>query len=124
MNRNDLAISTFERSIRLCDETSNPRFKSAALNGLATAYSNLDQPEKAIKYYQWAIDINKKNEYWLWYANTLLNLAEVYYSQEKTDEAFNLVREAKKIYGSLGETSGLASSLLNESHWLSAWEIQ
>jgi signal transduction histidine kinase len=118
IGRNELAVSTFEKSIRLCDEACNPRFKSAALNGLASAYSNLNKPDKAIKYYLQAIEINKKNEYWLWYANTLLNLAGVYHSLGRTEDAFNLVREAKTIYSSLGETDGLASSLLSESQWL------
>lgn len=100
------AIFHYEKSLSLCNQ--DFECLAANYNGLGSAYEDLGDLNKALYYYEKAIDINRRwgNKEWL--ADNLLLAGRIYYNFNEYQKAYNYLTESRKIFYEIDSKDSLA----------------
>ena len=87
--------------------------KSVALTNIGIIYTDSGKPEEALKLFQEALEINKKNKYQEGIANVFNNIGLAHSKLRETDQALNYYQKALKINKKIGYKEGVATNLGN-----------
>lgn len=100
------AIFYYEKSLSLCNQ--DLECLAANYNGLGSSYEDLGELNKALYYYEKAIEINKRwgNKEWL--ADNLLLAGRIYYNLGEYQKAFSYLSESKNIFYEFDAKDSLA----------------
>lgn len=110
------ALDNYYKSLKYTVEANDPMNEGIVLGNIGNIYNKLDNYEKAIYYYERAIKVNKKNQILVSLAYNYYNLALLYQSKYKWQEATLFINELLKIQNEVNDPSMIISaksSLLN-----------
>ncbi len=108
--------SNYEKAIALMDKYQGDfnLYRAGALNGLGGSYQNTGQLDRAITYYEEAVELAKKQQNKNDEAIALGNLATVFIEQGKqVPQALQLLKSAEIIYARQGDKVALAKNYNN-----------
>lgn len=105
------AIREFQRSIGL---SPNSSYSTSATEYMANAYLKLDDAENAIKTYKRAISLNTTND------ELHIKLGNLYYTQERYQEAQNEYEKAVELYPTAKSHYSLGQAYLETGRYMDA----
>lgn len=83
----------FNKALRIYNQQNDNFRKAYIYNNLAGLYENYNQPDSALHYYELALSIFENNNYLLGLVKSKLGIASLYISNEKIEEARNLLED-------------------------------
>jgi CHAT domain-containing protein/tetratricopeptide (TPR) repeat protein len=99
------AIDSFQKSLKIFPES------SVALNGLGLAHAYLGERDKALKFYEQALEIRTNNKMFSGAAVTLLNMGTIYEEQGDYLKALTFYRRGLAFFESSKYPSGWSQAL-------------
>lgn len=115
-DKKDKAIDYYERALKIINEIGGDlvNYKDAVLNGLGGAYQDIGEFNRALTYYEDALEVAKKSGRKIDQGIALGNIATVYIEQgENVSNAINLLKQGESIYRSNGDKKALANNYNN-----------
>ncbi len=100
------AIYYYEKSLALCG--SDYECFASNYNGLGSSYEDMGDENKALFYYEKAIDVNRKwgNKEWL--ADNLFLAGSIYHKKFRNyEKAYRYLEESRKLFSELGAKESL-----------------
>ncbi|MFX1259491.1 MAG: tetratricopeptide repeat protein [Promethearchaeota archaeon] len=107
------AMRCSDEILRIAEEEGNKKWKSLALNNIATIHSAQGNYPEALKRYEETLKISEQLGDISGKATVLNNIASIYHDQGSYSEALEKYEEALKIAEQLGDISGKAYRLNN-----------
>lgn len=116
----DKALSSYLASLKIVEDTlpntswkKNQSYKSLLLNNIGTIYSSMGQKEKALDYFNKALEIRRQQNDLNGIASCLQNIGVIYEKYEDYDSTLLLYNEALEIRKTLNRQSYIAELLMN-----------
>lgn len=100
------AIYYYEKSLALCGN--DYECLASNYNGLGSSYEDMGDDDKALYYYERAIDVNRKwgNKEWL--ADNLFLTGSIYYRRAiDLEKAYNYLEESRRLFTEIGAKDSL-----------------
>jgi tetratricopeptide (TPR) repeat protein len=101
------SIEMFEQSARLFLQVGDSIEAAYAYNGLAAAYSNMDNFEESIVFYKKALQIFINKKYYSAIGKVLTNTGLTYLHLDKYDDAFQYMKQGLVIRHKINDIHGL-----------------
>ena len=93
----DIAISFFEKAIKISDKLNDKQNKSIYINNEGNAFYDNDQLSSALDQYQKSLSLKRELNYQEGLAITLHNIGNVYYKQNSAKNAINYYSQSNQI---------------------------
>lgn len=114
------SIELFFRAMRLSERHNEPKLHSVASNGLGINYYYIGDYDKSEKYIRQSAEVLREAGFYKEYAITLSNLSGLYTLMGKTEEALQMLREARNLLIREQESNALLQvyNILGTTHRL------
>ena len=101
LQRFDDAVDAHLAAMRIREKLGDSVGMQQSFNNIANVFRSAAEDEKALEYYKKSLEISRHNQMQVASSNTLVNMANIYFNQNRQDTAYALYEEAIQLAESM-----------------------